>query len=393
MFVKQLLIPRVQQHQGGGEMSLINEMLRNLEAKSPDDLLKQNLQREIRSLPPINSGNGHLYKVIAFVILLAIVTASVALHLRGQFLPLLGIETEPAVIVANSQPVLPPPPLETAHVPLVQPVVESATVDAEIRPISDRLLMARELAFVPQSTEILPPSETQSAHQEHVVAQANKDVVNAAESVSSVPEKSPMTTGPVKIEKKPVLATPEDRAEFEYRKAEIATSQSRGSEAIKLLSEALKIDPSHILARQALVRQLITMNQKKEAMRVLDEGLLLMPGQIAWAVSLARLQFDQGDLAAADRTLIHTQPFAESIAEYAGFQGHLKTQLGDNRQAAEYYLRASRLEPKEGRWWLGLGLAFEADGKMPEAKEAFRRSLATGNLPSDLAAVATQRLR
>ena len=32
-------------------MSLINEMLRNLEAKSPDDLLKQNLQREIRSLP------------------------------------------------------------------------------------------------------------------------------------------------------------------------------------------------------------------------------------------------------------------------------------------------------------------------------------------------------
>ena len=39
-------------------MSLINDMLRNLEAKRPDDLARQNLQREIRSLPADSSRQG-----------------------------------------------------------------------------------------------------------------------------------------------------------------------------------------------------------------------------------------------------------------------------------------------------------------------------------------------
>jgi MSHA biogenesis protein MshN len=128
-------------------------------------------------------------------------------------------------------------------------------------------------------------------------------------------------------------------------------------------------------------------------MRVLHDGLDLTPAQTGWAISLARLQMETGDLAGADRTLIHSQPFAESNAEYAGFQGHLKSRLGEHRLAAEYYFRASRLAPREGRWWLGLGLAFEADGKVAESKEAFRRSLASGNLSPELAGVAEQRLR
>ncbi len=40
-----------------------------------------------------------------------------------------------------------------------------------------------------------------------------------------------------------------------------------------------------------------------------------------------------------------------------------------------------------------IGLAFEADGRVGEARDALRRALATGTLNSELAAVAEQHLR
>ena len=126
---------------------------------------------------------------------------------------------------------------------------------------------------------------------------------------------------------------------------------------------------------------------------MLSEGLELQPSQIGWAMSLARLQLEQGDLAAAEHTLARSQAHAEGSADYAGFQGHLKSRQGAHRQAASHYARATRLAPNEGRWWLGLGLAQEADGRQADAKEALRRALATSSLSSELAAVAEQHLR
>jgi MSHA biogenesis protein MshN len=203
----------------------------------------------------------------------------------------------------------------------------------------------------------------------------------------------PGNTGPAKIDKSPVLATPRDRADAEFRKAENAVAAGRSSEATEFLRAALKIDSGHVQARQTLLRQLLDQRKLEEAMAVLVEGLELQPAQTGWAMSLARLQLEQGDLAAADRTLAHSQAYAEANADYAGFQGHLKSRLNAHRQAAAHYLRATRLSPREGRWWLGLGLALEADGKNAESKDALRRALATTSLSPELAAVADQHLR
>src|SRR5574343_329710 len=69
-------IPKAPRPQGGGEMSLINDMLRNLEAKRPDDLARQNLQREIRSLPPESRGSGAAIKLGLLTVLLLAVGAA-----------------------------------------------------------------------------------------------------------------------------------------------------------------------------------------------------------------------------------------------------------------------------------------------------------------------------
>lgn len=358
-------------------MSLINDMLRNLEAKRPDDLAKQNLQREIRSLPAAQARRGG-FRLLLLLGLPTLGVAAAVLHARGELLPLLGLSVEPVVAV-----VVPAPPAPVVSPPTPVPAADPA-VDVQPALISDNLRLAQDLAILPSpvppvlaAPDPLPPPAAIPAKVE-------------AEAVKPPPTQP---SGPVKIEKSPVLATPRDRADAEYRRAEQVLAAGRSGEGLEALKAALKHDPGYVQVRQALLRQLLEGRKLEEAIVVLQEGLELQPAQTGWAMSLARLQLEQGDLAAADRTLARSQAYAENYADYAGFQGHLKSRQNAHRQAAAHYQRATRLAPGEGRWWLGLGLALEADGRPGEGKEALRRALASATLSSELTAVAEQHLR
>jgi MSHA biogenesis protein MshN len=357
-------------------MSLINDMLRNLEAKRPDDLARQNLQREIRSLPPQSPGPGPAIKW-ALLAGLLLAAGTVAWYGSGQWSlrPAAEPTPTPAPVVATPPAAQNAPAMETAAAPGLAPPAEA---------ISDQLRLASRLEFVP-----LPVAPVLSAPDPIVPAakaETPTPIAEAPKPASAAP------VGPVKIEKSAVVATPRDRADIEVRRAEGALASGRTAEAIDSLRAALKHDPAYVQVRQMLLRQLLDMRKTDEAMAALQEGLEIQPMQTGWAMSLARLQLEQNDLAAADRTLARSQAYAEANADYAGFQGHVKSRLGAQRQAVTHYQRATRLAPHEGRWWLGLGLALEADGHQPEAKEAFKRSLATTTLSADLAAVAEQHL-
>lgn len=355
-------------------MSLINDMLRNLEAKRPDDLARQNLQREIRSLPAGGGDHRHAAKWFLVGVILLLIGAAVLLA-NGRLLPLLGLEPAPVVATVSSA-VVP----SSASSPA--PVVIAEPVDEKLRLASNLEVLPLPAAPVLPVPDPVVPMSVPSA--------AKADPGPAASDAPKVAPSGP--AGPVKIEKSPIAATPRDRADAEYRKAENALASGRSAEGLDGMRAALKQDPSYVQVRQALLRQLLDLRKTDEAMVVLQEGVELQPAQTGWAMSLARLQLEHGDLAQADRTLARSQAYAEANADYAGFQGHLKSRLGAQRLAVGHYQRATRLAPNEGRWWLGLGLALEADGRVPEAKDAFRRGVASGTLSADLAAIAEQHL-
>ena len=117
-------------------MSLINDMLRNIEAKRPDDPARKNLQREIRSLPAAPTGSGRWLKPL----LIAVPLLGVAiLHASGQLLPLLGIDAPPVAAPAPAVASVQPPPA-----PVVAPADEKKEAVSE----SD-LRMASNLAVLP----------------------------------------------------------------------------------------------------------------------------------------------------------------------------------------------------------------------------------------------------
>jgi MSHA biogenesis protein MshN len=341
-------------------MSLINDVLRNLEAKRPDDLARQNLQREIRSLPSAAKSRSWLRWSLLTCLLAAIGVVGWSVG-RSALLP----------SAASVDSVVVPAPI-----PQPAPAIIADPV------LADKLRLAFELSVPP-----LPPQQAA------VESLPSSTVAPVQAGTPARNEPAAVVSGPVSIEKSPVLATPRDRAEAEYRKAEAALASGHTAEASESMQAALRQDPAFIAPRQALLGLLLAQRRLPEAARLLEEGLALQPGQTQWVMSLARVQLEQGELAKADETLARYQNQAMHLADYAGFQGHLKSRLGAHADAVTHYSRAVRMAPAEGRWWLGLGLALQADGKAADAREAFRRALATANLSPELAAVAQQQLQ
>lgn len=182
-------------------------------------------------------------------------------------------------------------------------------------------------------------------------------------------------------------------ADGEYRKALGLVRRGSLVEAVDSLRRALNLDSRHAQARQALLSVLLEQKQWREALSVANDGLALDPTQSGWAMIAARLLVEQGDLARAADLLATHSPHAERNADYQAFHGLLLQRLQRPREAAQRYQAALVLHPAEGRWWYGLGLALDADRRETEARDAYRKARDSGNLSPDLAAVVDQKLR
>jgi len=191
---------------------------------------------------------------------------------------------------------------------------------------------------------------------------------------------------PPEIRKQARQPTPEEDAETHYRKAIAQVRAGRDAQARPLLEAALQAFPRHIAARQMLATLLSEAGQDREAEAVLNEGRAVAPEEAWFALALARLQAARGESAAAAATLLGGQAGRGVNADYRATLAALLVNLGRHAEAARQYELALDQQPGQGTWWMGLGLALEAQGRAGEARAAFRRALAAGNLPDALLA-------
>ena len=129
-----------------------------------------------------------------------------------------------------------------------------------------------------------------------------------------------------------------------------------------------------------------------EAQAVLREGLRVIPENSAWAMLLARLQVETGDTAGARVTLDAALPYAKNRPDYHAFAGTVLQMQGRHKDAIAHYELAVGLSPDSGRWLTGLAISLEEEKRLPEAREAYRRALATGTLSPDLRAFVERKL-
>ncbi len=69
------------------------------------------------------------------------------------------------------------------------------------------------------------------------------------------------------------------------------------------------------------------------------------------------------------------------------------SRLKRHAEAVEHYRAALAQNPGEGRWWVGLALALDADGKAAEARAAFASARASGTLTPEMSAYVDSKLR
>lgn len=381
-------------------MSLINQMLQDLDARRAAHGVGTKLPNDVRPLPRPEA--SRLPIVLGAIILAAAAIAGGFAFFQWE---------------ATQQATTPGTPASTTHADVSVTPRAAAPLDSSpeaVKPVSPLAPLLQEMeGSLRLADSISLPTEKQGAAK---LAAASASVQSAAarakpadggadrkeaaerplpvaDAVSTKPAGTAQAPRHSAIERTDAVASSRDRADNEYRKAIAAVNQGRQAEALEHLRNALRQDSLHAASRQLLIRLLIEAKRTDEAAEVLQDGLQGQPAQVGWAMSLARLHVDRGDLEGAWRTLDQTSPAAGNNADYQGFMAHVLQRLGRGKEAARYYQAATRLAPGDGRWWLGLGLSLEADGRSGEAREMFLRARQSGNLGPELLALVEQRLR
>lgn len=199
-------------------------------------------------------------------------------------------------------------------------------------------------------------------------------------------------TGANKITAEPKRFTPSaaaaPRQDTQYAEALAFLDAGRVSEAEHALRQVLAHRPSHADARTALARLLMTHDRRFEAQIILEDARNTL--SIAEKLLLARIYLEQGQAAQAVGLLEAVD--GERSGEFYAALGGAYQRLSQFERAVQSYQRAVLIEPNEGRWWLGLAIAFESAGNLTAAEQAYVRATASEALPLALVNYAQQRL-
>ena len=85
--------------------------------------------------------------------------------------------------------------------------------------------------------------------------------------------------------------------------------------------------------------------------------------------------------------------YALTHPEYRAFAAALYGKSGAHAEAIVEYEAALRLAPRTGTWWIGLGLANEAEDRLDAATDAYRNARATGSLSATLSEFVERKLQ
>lgn len=344
-------------------MSLINKMLQDLDARGTPD--GRGDAAGIRSVPERERG---VSRALVFGGVAGLTAAAIALgwvYLKRPAVP-------PVLVSVASTPVLAP---ISAPVPAPAAVVPAPVPVAAAEP--EPVFLAEE---APPA-----PSKARPAELRRVMEKAAK------------PAAAPMVRTALPAASERIIdgkqVTAQQRVENEYRRALAQLQDGRVSDAMLALQQTLQMDPRHQGARETLVRLLLEAQRPDEAARQLQLSLALDPKQPAQAMMLARLQLDKtsGGAAALD-TLTRSLPYASDSGEYHAFLAGVLQREQRYREAAEHYQLALQTAPDNSVWWMGLGIALQADNHPAQARQAFERAKGLQTLSPQLQAFVERKL-
>lgn len=366
-------------------MSVINKMLRDLEARRVTPVAASDA---VRATAPQRK-RGRLLSM------LLLGGAAVAATAYGDWPSLLAAKAsqtpvplavaqanEPTPRVDSAAPAAP----ETAAGPAAPGTAASAPTlpvgPARTRPSADANTSpasVRSAAAAP----VAPPAPAALAGGLHPAT------VTPAAAPATASNASPPAAAAT-IDKRMAALPPAQRAQALYRQGLELAGSGHGRQAVERLQDALKLDPALVAARLHTASLLLEQGRGAEAETLARDGLALSADEPQLATLLARVLADRGDAIGALALLDRSERLG---AEGFGLRAGLLSQQGDFRRALLDYEQAVRLQPGNSLWWLGLGVALEAEGRGQQARQVYARAQAIGVERSDLNSFIDQKLQ
>lgn len=159
-------------------------------------------------------------------------------------------------------------------------------------------------------------------------------------------------------------------------------------------ASALRASPEHLPARLELIGVLQRLADEQEALRLIQEGLQLLPDQLELRKLFAHyLLYQQRHHDALAQLEQLPLPVVAADPDYHALRAAIYQELGDYPQAAQLYAQLLEQRPRESLWWLGLAIALEQQGLSGGARDAYRTALDVSGLRPDLERFVRERLQ
>lgn len=356
-------------------MSLINQMLRDLEARQAAETGKQgsvfrglNSGTMPRRRSPLLMG--------AIVVGIAVVAGVGAWFVMGRM-------HHPAQQVAvQNPPPLPRPAVATKPSPEAK-VTPATTVQAAPTHVAPS---SQPSAPAPQ-----PTPQRQRVPQTGIPAVAVIKKKTAEPRHRTTPAYTTVAAG-TGVEIRRRAPTLHQQAVISYQDA-LTLLRRHDNEAAELkLRQSLRLDPAYADPAEALGALLINQGRSVEAAPIVDASRRINTERPTLELLAARIRLAQGDIKGATTLLENGLSFSGGRADYVAFLAALYQKQGRYGDSVLAYKKAVTLNPGSAAWWAGLGISEEGAGNSRDAADAYSRAL-RGDLPETLRTYAEQRLQ
>ncbi len=344
-------------------MSVINQMLRELDARAATP----------STLPAPSTGTVRASRRPAGLTL-----GGLGLLAAGAAAIYWLLPAVPEVVEASAAPV-------AAREKLV--AIPVATVPAQVAPAIQTVPVIQAtpqapMAAVPAGPVVAPLEPPQAVMPARV--QGQQKPLPPAVPEPSVPVRSADRVAALAepaVVKKMTELSPEVEAMQYYDDAQALRRAGKLDAAIGKYHQAMERNPGMVNARTQLARLLQGRGQADAALSLLKAGFEQRADD-RLAIATGRLLADMGQRDEALDWLARGQADLRP-ADHA-LMGALLSQAQHNEKASQAYQRALAADPNQAGWLLGLGLALEAQGRLDEARMAYRGALERGQFKPEV---------
>ncbi|PKI13159.1 tetratricopeptide repeat protein [Colwellia sp. 12G3] len=224
------------------------------------------------------------------------------------------------------------------------------------------------------SSRVTPAKKTAVIVDEHshlgTVSSHNHDVANGGKTESR------SNANKMSVSRRQLSA--DELAEQKLTLAEKALSAKQIEQAEKLLEEVVILKPNDSQTRKKLAALWFGRQAYQDAVNLLSQGIALNSKDSSLRQMKARIHLRQGQVVAALNTL---KPLAQLKDEqYQIMLANTAQQAQQNEVAVEAYKVLIAMQPDIGRWYLGLAVLHDKNSQFTLANKAYKQALTKNDL-------------